>query len=112
MADAGTQIHWSLEATAKTLSTLARWLARSDTTGDLKRTSQIGFLSLKRKPLLRGPRANQQNLQVQHVVSARTSSRLAREMAVRPFPGTSFVRWLLCHNGSRRAWQARGDYLV
>ena len=33
-------------------------------------------------------------------------------MAVRPFPGTSFVRWLPCHNGSRRAWQARGDYLV
>ena len=32
-------------------------LARSDTTGDLKRTSQIGFLSLKRKPLLRGPQA-------------------------------------------------------
>ena len=29
MADAGTQIHWSLEATAKTktLSTLARWRA-------------------------------------------------------------------------------------
>ena len=40
------------------------------------------------------------------------TSRLAREMAVRPFPGTSFVRWLLCHNGSRRAWLARGDYLV
>ena len=44
----------------------ARWLttrskkgilARSDTTGDLKRTSQIGFLSLKRKPLLRRPQA-------------------------------------------------------
>ena len=34
-----------------------RLVARSDTTGDLKRTSQIGFLSLKRKPLLRRPQA-------------------------------------------------------
>ena len=32
-------------------------VARSDTTEDPKRTSQIGFLSLKRKPLLRRPQA-------------------------------------------------------
>ena len=34
-----------------------RRVARSDTTEDPKRTSQIGFLSLKRKPLLRRPQA-------------------------------------------------------
>ena len=36
---------------------LAQQIARSDTTEDPKRTSQIGFLSLKRKPLLRRPQA-------------------------------------------------------